>query len=315
MKTTFQFYARAVLLVTIGIGIAIGIVACGGGSSDDNGSGSDSSSMTITAPDGTENGVIPPALTPRNSPQASGTHRSQIIVSGTGNIEELHVFNGSRSALSIRAGEWFEPKDGDHQRMIVTRDVTIPANEFIQIPAACRQFTRGAPESGGRFFSREKSIESSTLDQCQINCLTDGGNVQDCVWGCEDDSNLPPPGTSSAGSVRFFLEDLCPRETEVDARFFGYVGTSTAGSPDVTWPGSDFVYTTNNSRPTGDFIDQTLSSQGISTICYGAQEDGGGNKIWGRGIRPESSCAGGLNCCFAVPQTGIREVRASLSCP
>lgn len=122
----------------------------------------------------------------------------------------------------------------------------------------------------------------------------------------------PPPQT--AGVIAFTLIDQCTDPGALHARFFGYVGTSTAGRHDYVWPSSSNVYTTNNRRTVGDSIQVTLgeSGKGIGIICFGAKLDNDGDtEHWGVGLVGGAGCS---DCCYRVPQSGTHEEIIDLTC-
>lgn len=137
------------------------------------------------------------------------------------------------------------------------------------------------------------------------DCTTDSEAIRVTVT-----TRSPNPG----GSIRFTLTDQCTIGAALHARFFGYVGTSTTGSPDIVWPSSRNVYTTNNRRTTGSAISVTLgaSGRGIGVICYGAELENTPNLFWGVGLGGNRSCS---NCCVTVPSSGTSSFSRDLRCP
>ena len=147
---------------------------------------------TVTAPapsdGGGENGgnngsTLPSELTPRAAPQESGSDIPGIEVAGLGSITALGIRNTLGSPYTVNVGTWYEPKDGNVQRMIVTRTTTIPSGQTRSVPVACMQQSKDPPYSGIRFFSQSKMIRSG-IQTCQQRCLT-GSDIQRCVWNCE----------------------------------------------------------------------------------------------------------------------------------
>lgn len=131
-------------------------------------------------------GFFPSPVRVTSSPQAPGQDLPNVEVAGAGSTTALWVKNGGTGNLPIRAGTWYEPKDGNAQRMIVTESMTVAAGQSARVSAACMQEGKPAPPTGLRFFSAAKQI-SGQVQQCQARCL--GGSsvqsVQRCIWGCE----------------------------------------------------------------------------------------------------------------------------------
>ena len=117
---------------------------------------------------------------------------------------------------------------------------------------------------------------------------------------------------SSTGSIKFTLTDGCRDPGALQARFFGYVGTSTAGRGHYQWPGDGGVFTTNNARTTGESITVTLgeSGLGIGVICFGAALERD-TSHWGVGLDGEEDCN---DCCSSVPSSGTSTFSQTLIC-
>ena len=140
---------------------------------------------------------FPSAVPPRNPPQASGSDRPNVEVAGADSTGYVLARNRSAGPVTYPRGSWFEPRDGGYQRMIVSETVTVPAGQVAQVPAACMQFSKDVPASGIRFFSQSKPA-TGTVQSCQSRCLSSGGNLQRCVWGCEQ--------ATGAGAACLFQE-------------------------------------------------------------------------------------------------------------
>lgn len=171
------------------------MTACGGGSDNVRATPPTQPTpptVTIMPPDQ----ALPPTLTPRSPPQASGTDISTIEISGLGTTRRFAVRNSGGTTLSIRAGSWYEPKDGSYQRMMVTRTTSVPPSRVVEVPIACMQRSKGVPARGLRFFSRSKAVTGS-VQSCQRNCLSRAeAAIQGCIWNCE--SSVAPPPTSAS---------------------------------------------------------------------------------------------------------------------
>ncbi len=163
-----------------------------------------------------------------------------------------------------------------------------------------------APPSGTYYYGACVDRVSGESDPSD-DCTSSSEAVRVVVSGAS------PPPTSGSGTITFTLTDRCTRPGAVQARFFGYVGTSTAGSPDFVWPSSSRVYTTDNRRTTGDSITQTLgeSGRGIGVICYGAQLENTPTSFWGVGLDGDQSCS---SCCIQVPSSGNSRREIDLRC-
>ena len=137
---------------------------------------------------------LPPVYNPRTAPQASGTDIPNIEISGLGTTRRFAVRNTGSTTAVIRAGTWYEPRDGSFQRMIVTRTTSVPPGQVVEVPIACMQERKRAPARGLRFFSSPKGI-TGPVQQCQQRCLSDIGSspsLQRCVWACERSAPTPP---------------------------------------------------------------------------------------------------------------------------
>jgi len=282
------------------------LASCGGGGG--GGGGTPTAMSILPPPPSTLPADFPPAIPANSPPQASGSDIPNVVVAGQGSTSTLRVHNGGGGPVTYQSGQYLEPRDGDYQRMIVTRSTTINPGDTGNIPVACRQVRKSIPATGLRFFSSPKAT-TGTVGACQIACVNAGGsNVQNCVWGCE---TSPPP--SSRGQIQFTLTDGCSDPGALEARFFGYVGTSTAGRPDYVWPSSNRVYTTGNRRTTGESIQVTLgeSGSGIGVICYGAKLENDDSSYWGVGLDGDQGCS---DCCTRVPSSGTTRVSRNLVC-
>ena len=293
---TFSPIFRATALISVLITTLI-LSACGGGGGNGNGNPSPTprppDNMNIVPMGDMNNAqnMLPAPIRLTTAPQAGGSDFPNIEVAGSGSIGNVRVFNNSSQIVTFSAGNWFEPKDGKYQRMIVTRDTQAPPGQVVTIPAACMQVGKSTPASGLRFFSRPKSI-SGSLQQCQRNCLTRSlSNIQSCVWACESG---PEPA-----SVRFILQDGCNDGYRIDFRYFGF--TSNNERVSVWGP-----YHT-------EFYDQEYGSNlacasGITKICYGGKT---GNRTWGAGYDGTRGCT---DCCTRCPTSGTVTTRVRLVC-
>ena len=112
-------------------------------------------------------------------------------------------------------------------------------------------------------------------------------------------------GTSSTG-MRWVLTDECADSGALQARFFSFKGSSD--TPSGAWPDYATVYTTDNSKTTGDTIDVTLNVAGLSKVCYGAELEND-DDYWGIGLQGTEECTG----CCAKAEPGVT-VRKGLTC-
>ena len=202
MNSHSNLQSRARRIACIGMVLLTALAGCGGGGGGDDGE------TVVTPPPrqtpaprpmipinpGSGSQSLPPVYSPQNPPQAGGRDASGVEVSGLGNITQVAVRNTRSGSVTFQAGQWFEPKDGGFQRMITTRTTSVPSGSTVNVPVACMQREKGAPANGLRFFSQPKTASDAT-QQCQVNCLSSGGNPQSCVWGCQSS------GTSGGGTV------------------------------------------------------------------------------------------------------------------
>lgn len=168
-----------------------------------------------------------------------------------------------------------------------------------------------APSSGAWYYGACVDQVAGELDP-RDDCTSSGEAVRVVV---EAPSGPTPPPASGGGRIRFTLTDQCRDPGALNARFFGYVGTSTAGRAPFVWPSSSEVYTTGNRRTTGDSIDVTLgeSGRGIGIICYGAQLEGDSDTYWGVGLDGDQVCSDS-DCCVRVPASGTVRDSRNLVC-
>ena len=145
---------------------------------------------------------LPPEPTRSKPPQAPGSDLPNVEIAGAGTTEYVQALNTSSQTVNFQQGTWFEPKDGQYQRMIIASSTSVPPGRIVQIPTACMQRSNDPPAIGARLFSRPKPI-SGSVQQCQRNCLSRGGTIQTCVWGCET-----PTPTNRAPVVAHQLQDL-----------------------------------------------------------------------------------------------------------
>lgn len=162
-----------------------------------------------------------------------------------------------------------------------------------------------APSSGTWYYGACVDQVAGELDPSD-DCTSSGEAVRVVV---DAPSRPPTPPAVGGGQIRFTLTDQCRDSGALNARFFGYVGTSTAGRAPFVWPSSSRVYTTGNRRTVGDSIDVTLgdSGRGIGVICFGAELEGDSSTYWGVGLDGNQGCS---DCCIRVPASGtVRESR------
>ena len=168
---------------------------------------------------GTEPESFPSPAPLSAPPQASGQDLPNIEVAGAASTSELWVRNGGTGNLLIRAGTWYEPKDGSAQRMIVTASETVAAGQFARVSAACMQGSKATPRTGLRFFSAAKQI-SGPVQQCQARCLSGSGGVQSCVWGCEGTQQSQPRPPRTQSSIPDITMGIGETETIDLSRYF-----------------------------------------------------------------------------------------------
>lgn len=120
-------------------------------------------------------------LGPGAPPQEPGNDLNGVQVRGTGGLGagSLRVELEPNAQFVVRAGQFFEPKNGHHQRMMVPVNVTISTPGIHLIDAHCMQPGKSTPSDNAAFFSEPKS-PSGEVQECQRNC----GQVQSCIWNC-----------------------------------------------------------------------------------------------------------------------------------
>ena len=192
----------------------------------------------FTASDGGEDGRIPPGLPPevppRNPPQATGQNMPGLEIAGAGVTRRVLARNTRAAHVRLRAGQWFEPRDGRFQRMMVTETTTVPVGGTVDVPTACMQRNNPPPARGARFFSQPKAT-SGSVQQCQQRCLSStGSSIQDCVWGCENEGGSNE-GDNTGSSWRHIeeadatdcLDVALGRPTRIEGRYTGSGGFAT----------------------------------------------------------------------------------------
>lgn len=262
--------------------------------------------MTVRPPDtqpprvlpggGSEN--FPPEVRPTSSPQESGSDIRGIEVAGFGTTADLIIRNTLGSQYTVRAGTWYEPKDGGAQRMIVTRTTSVPSGQTARVSAACMQREKRIPAAGLRFFSQFKTIRAG-VQTCQQRCLSRDSGIQDCVWKCQE---------GEAPGITFRITDACNDGYDINYRFFDYDASNNRVQ---TRPGGSHVYTT---RRLGETYTHTLACPSNTVkICYGAQRErsSGDNSYWGLGLDGDESCA---DCCISCPSIGVVTGGRRLTC-
>ena len=249
-----------------------------------------------------------PSEPPRQgAPQASGGDVSGLTISGAGTTQYLYALNTGSQGWTIRAGTWFEPKDGQYQRMIVTRSTPIPTTgRVVQIPAACMQQENAVPASGARFFSQPKSV-SGSVQQCQANCLSrDTSDIQGCVWNCQRSSSGDRQVSSSVRQIVFQTADTCNDGRGVSMRF-----SYQNNGAHVNWATS--VLSAGGS----DTVTRvSCNYSNVTHVCYGARlERRAGDTrtvYWGHDIDRTKSCP---DCCIPCPSSGERRHTLNFGCP
>ena len=243
---------------------------------------------------------FPAEVRPSNRPQAGGSDRYGVEVAGAGTTQYVFARNRSSSTVTYRAGNWFEPKDGRYQRMIITRTTSIRPGYWGRIPTACMQRGKPAPARGIRFFSREKR-GSGSVQQCQIRCLTRQSGIQDCVWGCERQSVSRTGGTST---LVFSIRDSCNDGYRINYRYHGY---SSSGDRVSQWPAGGNIYFTP--RYNQVYTKSLTCNSSVQWICFGGET---GRRTWGVGL----DGTGNRNLCYRCPTSGTARTRThGLSCP
>ena len=307
MNTHSNLQSRARRIACIGMVLLTALAGCGGGG------GGDDDETVVTPPPrqtpaprpmipinpGSGSQSLPPVYSPQNPPQAGGRDASGVEVSGLGNITQVAVRNTRSGSVTFQAGQWFEPKDGGFQRMITTRTTSVPSGSTVNVPVACMQREKGAPANGLRFFSQPKTASDAT-QQCQVNCLSSGGNPQSCVWGCQSSDTS---GGGTRQGVEITLTDNCNDGDDIAFRIFQY---SSLSDPDTVspssytnraWPGGSNAYITTGFDGT---VSERLACDSSSYwACFGAIpqdhfQAGQRRNYWGVGIDHQFDCTG---CC------------------
>ena len=265
--------------------------------------------MTVMPPDpqppvvlpggGSEN--FPPEVRPTSSPQESGIDIRGIEVAGLGTTTALIIRNTLGSQYTVRAGTWYEPKDGRAQRMIVTRTTSVPSGQTARVSAACMQREKATPAQGLRFFSQFKTIRAG-VQTCQQRCLSRDSDIQNCVWNCQRSQ-----GGGSRG-ITFRITDACNDGYDINYRFFAY-----DASDDVVgaWPGGRLVYSARRLEET--HTHRLACTSDTVKICYGAQRESSSrdNSYWGVGLDGDEGCA---DCCYSCPPSGVVDAGRRLTC-
>ncbi len=223
-----------------------------------------------------------------SGPQAGGSDLNYVEVAGRGTVRSMSIANDSSGSVSYLAGDWFEPKDGSYQRMMITETVVATPGEVVTVSTACMQQSKKVPATGARFFSQPKST-AGALQRCQEACLQETGDTQSCIWDCERPSLI------------WGVTDACNDGRTMRYRFFHIVNGRTV----QTWPSSNRVYVASEFDTE---YTSTLRPSGGGKVCYGAEA---GNNYWGVGIDGDESCE---RCCYDVPQAGPIEVSTRLTC-
>ena len=184
--------------------------ACASGSAPPTGVWRHSGGPPIITPPPPPPTTFPSEPPRRLAPQGSGSDLPGIEVAGAGGTRYVSAWNRTSTTVVYSAGTWFEPKDGQYQRMIVTQSTRVSAGQVARVPTACMQQGNPAPASGARFFSRPKSA-SGSVQQCQQGCLSGSpSNFQSCVWRCESQTAPPPPPPPPpATGVTVRITDAC----------------------------------------------------------------------------------------------------------
>ena len=264
--------------------------------------------MTVMPPEGRPvvlpGGGFPPEVRPTSSPQESGSDIRGIEVAGLGTTAALIIRNTLGSQYTVRAGTWYEPKDGGAQRMIVTRTTSVPSGQTARVSAACMQREKDIPAQGLRFFSQFKTIRAG-VQTCQQRCLSRDSDIQRCVWNCQGSQG---GGVGGSREITFRITDACNDGYDINYRFF-----ANDASDDVVggWPGGNLVYST---RRLGETHTHTLACPSNTVkICYGAQRESSSrdNSYWGVGLDGDEGCA---DCCISCPSSGVVTGGRRLTC-
>lgn len=113
-------------------------------------------------------------------PQAEGTDEPGVTVRrgltlGTDALE-IEVEDGVQ--YTVRAGTYYEPKHGEHQRLIVVEDHVLLGPTTAYVEAYCMQAEKiGLSDE---YFSTPKAPDGS-IQECQESCGAD----QLCIWACQ----------------------------------------------------------------------------------------------------------------------------------
>lgn len=244
--------------------------------------------------------TFPRATVLRNAPQESGRDIPGIEIAGAGTTTRLFARNTSGSTYTISQGTWYEPKDGNAQRMIVTQTVRVPTGTVATIPAACMQRSKPAPASGLRFFSQYKSIRSG-IQTCQRNCLSgSSSSIQSCVWACE----------TAPSTITFSVEDACADGTGIRYKFFGYrPDRYTVGQSVRVWPSRSTHWTLTGF---GDENSHRLTCTPGHHICFGGEAADSSRRTWGVGFNDNASSSDYF--CGTCPSSGNRDESTRLVC-
>jgi len=263
--------------------------------------------MTVMPPDtqppvvlpGGGSESFPPEFRTTSSPQEAGSDIRGIEVAGLGTTTALIIRNTLGSQYTVRAGTWYEPKDGGAQRMIVTRTTSVPSGQTARVSAACMQREKATPAHGLRFFSQFKTIRAGGVQTCQQRCLSRDSDIQECVWNCQRSQGDGSPGVGGSRGITFRITDACNDGYDINYRFFAY-----DASDDVVgaWPGGRLVYSTRRLEET--HTHRLACTSDTVEICYGAQRESSSrdNSYWGVGLDGDEGCA---DCCNSCPSSGV----------
>lgn len=303
-----QSTLRAFLILVL---CAVGLAACTGGGGERRpvvGGGGQPVVMPTPTPDpDPAPSTFPQAVTPTNPPQESGRDISGIEIAGAGTTTRIYARNATSSTHTINSGTWYEPKDGEAQRMIVTRTVRVPAGTTATIPAACMQQSNDVPATGLRFFSQHKSIRSG-IQTCQRNCLSRSSGIQSCVWACEDEdpSPSPTPGGGGSAGVDVSITDRCTARYQIHWKIYTYPRANASASG--VWPASNRHYYTERY---GETYRQSVSCTPGYLVCYGARGGSRRQYSWGVGYDGREGCD---DCCVTCPSSGRSRLSRAPTC-